>query len=250
MTIGDAGGDPLDPQRSQLDALLLLATGALGHLADEVVFVGGATIGLWLDNPGSAVVLPTDDVDVIVQIVTRGDLRRFEERLDQHGFTNDTSEGAPLCRYVHRERSVVLDVMPIDADVLGFSNQWFAEAWETAVIRSGIRVAQPQMLIATKLAAWSGRGENDLLGSKDVHDVLTLIDGRSEIASDVEAASDEARLFIQESLRGILDHPDADNAILGAMAAYGSLADQAAERARQRITEIIADYDEPRGAAD
>lgn len=43
--------------------LLELAAGALGPLLDEVVFVGGATVTLWITDPGAPPVRPTKDVD-------------------------------------------------------------------------------------------------------------------------------------------------------------------------------------------
>jgi hypothetical protein len=46
--------------------LLELATSALGELRDEVVFVGGATVELWISDPGAPEFRPTDDVDVVV----------------------------------------------------------------------------------------------------------------------------------------------------------------------------------------
>lgn len=44
---------------------------ALGDLRHEVVFVGGATITLWITNPGAPPPRPTKDVDVIVEVTTR-----------------------------------------------------------------------------------------------------------------------------------------------------------------------------------
>jgi hypothetical protein len=45
--------------------LLELAHGALGKLVDEVVFVGGATVALWITDPAAPPVRVTEDVDVI-----------------------------------------------------------------------------------------------------------------------------------------------------------------------------------------
>lgn len=46
-------------------AQLELAADILGPLVDEVVFVGGATIHLWLSEEGAPPARATDDVDVI-----------------------------------------------------------------------------------------------------------------------------------------------------------------------------------------
>jgi hypothetical protein len=50
----------------------------------------------------------------------------FGERLRALGFLEDTSEGAPLCRWVHS--GTILDVMPLDEKILGFSNRWYRAA--------------------------------------------------------------------------------------------------------------------------
>jgi hypothetical protein len=55
-----------------MSALQLEAAAAvLGPILDEVVFVGGATIHLWLTEPGAPPARATDDVDVICEVATR-----------------------------------------------------------------------------------------------------------------------------------------------------------------------------------
>jgi hypothetical protein len=41
-----------------------------------------------------------------------------------------TDEGAPLCRWVHTK--AILDIMPLDEKILGFSDRWYAAAMESA----------------------------------------------------------------------------------------------------------------------
>ena len=61
--------------------LLELAAATLGELVDEVVFVGGATVTLWITDPGAPPVRPTKDVDVVVEVTTRSEFHAFEARL-------------------------------------------------------------------------------------------------------------------------------------------------------------------------
>lgn len=51
---------------------------ALKELRDSVVFVGGATISLYADRPVLEV-RPTDDVDVILEIVNYTQRQQLEE---------------------------------------------------------------------------------------------------------------------------------------------------------------------------
>jgi hypothetical protein len=40
---------------------------------DEVVFVGGATVHLWLSEPGAPPTRATEDVDVICEVASRAE---------------------------------------------------------------------------------------------------------------------------------------------------------------------------------
>lgn len=65
-----------------MSALQLEAAAAvLGPILDEVVFVGGATIQLWLTEPGAPPARATDDVDVICEVATRVEYYRLGSRL-------------------------------------------------------------------------------------------------------------------------------------------------------------------------
>ncbi len=46
------------------------AAAALGPLLEEVVFLGGASIHLWLSDPAVPVARSTDDIDVISDITS------------------------------------------------------------------------------------------------------------------------------------------------------------------------------------
>jgi hypothetical protein len=75
---------------------------ALGDLVDkEVVFVGGATVGLWATDQATAEFRPTDDVDVIVEVASRSADYRFEDGLRALGFVNDDEDGL-ICRFRHQ----------------------------------------------------------------------------------------------------------------------------------------------------
>ena len=75
---------------------------ALGDLVgNEVVFVGGTTVGLWATDQAATEFRPTDDVDVIVEVTSRAGYYRFEGRLRALGFVNDDEDGV-ICRFRHR----------------------------------------------------------------------------------------------------------------------------------------------------
>jgi hypothetical protein len=201
--------------------LLELAESALGKLVDEVVFVGGATVGLWISDPAAPPVRPTDDVDVVVEVATRSEFYEFESKLREAGFTEDQESGV-ICRWRHRETGLVLDAMPSRADILGFENEWQAASIPHAVayqLPSGatIRAAPPVYMLAMKLEAFKGRGKGDFLGSRDFGDIVTLIDGRPELLDEVAKADVDVRTYIAAEMRRILAEPRLMDGLAGAM---------------------------------
>lgn len=78
----------------------------------ELVFVGGSTTALLITDKAAAEVRPTYDVDAVAEISSYAAYADFSERLRRCGFTEDTSEGAPICRW--RQKKTILDVMPLD----------------------------------------------------------------------------------------------------------------------------------------
>jgi hypothetical protein len=71
--------------------LLERAAVALGELVEDVMFVGGATIELWLTDPGAVDIRPTLDVDVVVEVTSRLAFYNFEAELRRRGFAEDPS---------------------------------------------------------------------------------------------------------------------------------------------------------------
>lgn len=184
--------------------LLEIACAALGDLVDQVVFVGGATIGLWITDPAAPEPRPTKDVDVIVEVATRREYNVFGRRLREHRFREDQQSGV-ICRWLHADGDLILDAMPTDASILGFANRWQAAAVPYALERelpTGTRIAavSPPFLVATKLEAFAGRGRNDYMGSSDFADVVSLFDGRAELAEEIADAPAELRRYLAAEL--------------------------------------------------
>jgi predicted nucleotidyltransferase len=215
----------------------------LGPVLDEVVFVGGATVHLWITEPGAPPTRATDDVDVVCEVTTRAEYYRLGALLRERGLC-EASDEKVICRWKSAHSALVLDVMPTASDILGFSNPWYEEAISaatTVVLSSGaeIRAATPASLIATKLCAWKGRGKGDLLRSLDVHDVLTLVDGRPELVSEIEAAGPDLRAYIRDELVQLQGESYFDYAVDGATAGYGLLGADRANLVRERLRQCV-----------
>ncbi|WP_374607749.1 hypothetical protein [Thermomonas sp.] len=200
---------------------LRLIANALGVLREQVVFVGGAVAGLLLTDPLAEGVRATYDVDGVIE----AGLARFHEverEVAARGFRRDVESGV-ICRWVHRESDVLFDLMPVQPDVLGFSNRWYPYAVETALpidLGDGItiRVVSAVGFVATKLEAFKSRGAGDILGSHDLEDVLNIVDGREELPLELATAPPALRQAIGDAFAALLVHPDFSNALPGLIA--------------------------------
>ena len=223
--------------------MLELAAEILGPLLDEVVFVGGATVHLWITEEAAPPVRATDDVDVICDVTTYSQYQALAERLRDRGLEEAMGEPV-ICRWRHRQSRLAIDVMPTAEAVLGFSNLWYPLGIETAIERtlaSGarIRAVAPPLVIATKLAAWRGRGRGDILRSLDVHDIIVLINGRPELADELALQGDELRAYVAVELAGLTDEPYFEYVVQSAVAGYGDVAPARATIVRDRLAAII-----------
>jgi hypothetical protein len=224
-------------------AQLLLAADILGPLVEEVVFLGGATIHVWVTEPTAPPTRATDDVDVICDATTRSDYYRLADRLRKRDLREDP-DSAVICRWRHRPSGLAIDVMPLSPDVLGFSNPWYPFALDTATAHrlspdTEISVATPPAIVATKLAAWRSRGQGDLLASLDLHDVLALLDGHPQLADELATAPADVRAYAHQQLAELRDARDFDYLLQSATAGYGRVAAQRAAILRQRVEQTV-----------
>lgn len=191
---------------------------ALGELREQVVFVGGAVAGLLVTDPLADSVRATRDVDAVVN-ANRATFHRIEEAVAQCGFARDVSSEV-ICRWVHKASGVLFDLMPMQPEVLGFSNRWYPYAVQTAVpvdLGEGvtIRLVSAVAFVATKLEAFASRGGGDFLSSHDFEDVLNIVDGREELAEEMAAAPAEVRQAVATAFAQLLTNPGFANVLPG-----------------------------------
>lgn len=199
-------------------ALLRTVAVRLGPLRERVVFLGGATVALLITDADGIDIRATNDVDVIVEVSFFDYHHTLCNELRNAGFREDTSEGAPTCRWL--VAGVKVDVMPTDAKILGFSNAWYPEAIRHAepfkLPGPGdieIRLITSAYLLATKLEAFRGRGDGDFAGSKDIGDIILIIDGRPSVLEEVRHADATLRNYLAHEFAKLLDTEDFIDAI-------------------------------------
>lgn len=186
---------------------LLAIARSLNHLRIRHAFTGGAILGFLLDNPQLPFPRTTDDVDAIVEVVTRIEYTRLEERLRKEaGFKNDTSEGAPLCRWL--SGSTRVDIMPIHDQTAQFSDLWFEYALESSTVQSikgvPVSIVSATCFMATKLNAFNERGKPDYWSSHDLEDILTVVDGRDSIIDELAKERSDLRVYVSTAVNELL----------------------------------------------
>ncbi|WOD13840.1 hypothetical protein [Paraburkholderia kirstenboschensis] len=116
--------------------------------------------GIFPDHHSRQQVRATDDVDLVVDVVSYADYTKLEAMLRSRGFVV-SSEDDINCRW--RLGELIVDVMPTNERILGYSNRWYREALATAEwheLSSGARlkVVQAPYFLGMKLDAYESRG--------------------------------------------------------------------------------------------
>lgn len=203
-------------------------------LLEQLVFVGGAVAGVLITDPALPEIRPTQDVDVICSVIARSDYHELGRQLRQRGFQEDSRPGAPLCRWCIND--LILDLMPAQSEILGFSNRWYPLALETAQLQGlpsgrSIRVVTAPVFLATKLEAFHGRGKGDYLFSHDLEDLMAVVDGRASLLEECRLSPPELRNDLAAQFRDLLNTP----AFLEALPAFLP-PDQASQ---QRLPDVL-----------
>ena len=191
--------------------VLVKAARLLIPLQEDFVFLGGLALALLVSDPAAPDVRPTEDVDVIVQAGTYAKYSQLEERLRANGFTQPREEASVICRWL--KDGLKIDIMPVEEQILGFGNRWYADAMKsarTALLAEdlAIRVISAPCFLATKIEALQSGTRGDLLTSRDMQDIVSILDGRPEIAAEMQAAEPAVQMFIAETFQDFLQDDD------------------------------------------
>jgi predicted nucleotidyltransferase len=178
----------------------------LKELNQKIVFVGGATVALYAPKAISFETRPTDDVDVVVELASYMDYSKLDEQLRSIGFQNDIESGV-ICRY--KIQGIIVDVMPTNSEVLGFSNIWYPDGFKNAIdVRIDdeitIKIFSPAYFIATKLEAFKSRGGEDYRTSSDFEDIVYVLDNCLEIETHFRTIDDSLRAYFKSEFEKLL----------------------------------------------
>ncbi|MBI5899943.1 MAG: hypothetical protein HZB40_12020 [Rhodocyclales bacterium] len=137
-----------------------------------------------------------------------------------------------------------VDLMPTDARILGFANRWYPQAVASArrlTLPGGptIRLITAPHFLATKFEAFADRGNEDVLGSHDLEDIINIIDGRTELLDEIAGETPDLRSYLGQRCAALLATPDFDNYLPGLLAQDETLA-QRVTMATSRLQSIVA----------
>jgi hypothetical protein len=189
---------------------------ALTKLKNKVVFVGGAVVELYCDDPARAEVRPTDDVDVVVEIINKGSYALLEEELRGIGFQPDMFSSI-ICRYKFHD--IVIDIMPTDADILGFTNLWYKDGLTQSIPyqlneKSTIQIFPLSYFIASKFEALkSDRHGKDYRMNSDFEDIIYIFDNRIHIKNELIECNNDVKSYLQKQISELLKRPNIEEEI-------------------------------------
>ena len=209
----------------------------LGPLRPKVVFLGGSATGFHITDKAEPEIRATKDVDIIVEVASRVDYHQLEKTLRELGFFQKMQKDDPICRWYIND--VIVDVMPTDENILGFSNRWYLPAIKNSVTielepNLEILIVTAPYFLGTKIDAFFGRGRADYLASHDMEDIINIINGRVEILEDIKNSEPDLKDFIIKSFQGFLE----DELFLDALPGH-LLPDQASQARRSIVLERI-----------
>ncbi len=203
-------------RKIDLESIAEIAS-ALGDLNEKSVFVGGAVVSLYVDDPAADEARPTKDIDIALEIVTLGQLEKIRQELATKGFYPDPEEKV-VCRFVYK--GILVDVMSTKEIGWAPANPWFKEGFvhlETISLdeNNSIHILPLAYFLASKFDAFHNRG-TDPRTSHDLEDIIFVLDNRINLVEDILSSPYTVLTSLQSEFTALLI-PEMEEAILGHM---------------------------------
>lgn len=177
---------------------------ALKELKDLMVFIGGAVVSLYADDPAADEIRPTGDIDMTIKLMNFRNWAKMQERLAELEFYPDPF-GHAICSYKYKD--IPVDIMPAEDGPLGPSNKWykigFENLWKVSAKEETIQILSAPAYLATKFEAFNNRG-GDYRTSHDFEDIIYVLDNRMTIVEEIEKSHLEIKGFLKIELNKIL----------------------------------------------
>lgn len=189
---------------------------ALNELNDRVVYVGGAVVSLYVNDPAAEDVRPTKDIDISIEIASIAELEEIRESLNKKGF-KQTPEDDVICRF--RYEDVKVDVMSTKEVGWAPANPWFGPGFKYVekinIKDKTINILPLSYFLATKFTAFHGRGENDARTSHDFEDITYILDNRTDLVEVILKSPVDVRTYLKNEFATLLKNDNMREAIIG-----------------------------------
>lgn len=156
-------------------ALVAQVAKGLEELKDKMVFIGGAVVSLYTDDPAADEIRPTSDIDMTINLANYSEWAVMQERLAELNFYPDP-QGQSICSYKYQD---IIDIMPADDSSIGVSNSWY---------KPGFKLLQ---------------------SIHDYEDIIYFLDNRTTIVEEILTAENDVKEYIKQELLAIKKHPQA-----------------------------------------
>ncbi len=178
----------------------------LGELNEQVIYVGGAVVSLYVTDEGAEQPRPTKDIDISVQISTYSEMDKLRELLASKKIYPAPTETV-MYRYSYED--ILIDFIPYEETPLGPTNSWlkpgFKKAYSIPIGDAEIKILPVSLFLATKWEAFKNRGSDPRM-SHDFEDLIYIIDNNLNLVEDVLKANKEVQDFLKEMSSEILNH--------------------------------------------
>ncbi len=178
----------------------------LGDLNNEVLYIGGAVVGLYVTDVGAEQPRPTKDVDITVQVSSYSEMEKLREDLATKGIYPASGE---TIMYRYTFDGILIDFIPFEDTPLGPTNIWLKPGFDKSrTITIGdqlIRILPVNYYLATKWEAFKDRGSDPRM-SHDFEDIIYVVDNNKELVKEVAKSEEKLLNGLKEITSFILNH--------------------------------------------
>jgi predicted nucleotidyltransferase len=211
---------------------------ALKDMKNDMIFVGGAVVSLYTDDPAADEIRPTQDVDMTLNILNLGHWGKVQEKLSTLGFYPDPF-GHAICSYKYKD--IPIDIMAMEDGPLGPANKWYSigskDLWSAQAKEQEIKILSTPCYLATKFEAFNDRGF-DFRTSHDIEDIIYILDNRTSIVEEVINSEPSIRAFVFEQLQKISNKGLLNEVLMAHI--HPLMIEERLTIVEEKITQIIA----------
>jgi predicted nucleotidyltransferase len=187
----------------------------LGEFNQRVVYVGGAVVSMYINDPAADDVRPTKDIDISLEIASLTELEVIRKVLRNKGFSQTADEDI-ICRF--RYKDIKVDVMSTREIGWAPANIWFEEGFKfkepIQVDEEKINILPLPYFLASKFTAYHSRGGKDPRTSHDFEDIIYIIDNQTEFVEILNNTKGKVLDFLKIEFKAIIASPLMREAVL------------------------------------